>query len=95
MGKRGIIDYILFYAYAMFGVFLTAIQFIFIFPLQKFRGKKALIHWGEIAFHIAIFVALFNWASSQGVASEVFSIWFWPLIFFGCLNSEVLAKRTG
>ncbi|MEO6563892.1 MAG: fatty acid desaturase, partial [Nitrosospira sp.] len=45
MGKRGIIDYILFYAYAMFGVFLTAIQFIFIFPLQKFRGKKALIHW--------------------------------------------------
>ena len=96
MGKRGIIDYILFYAYAMFGVFLTAIQFIFIFPLQKFRGKKALIHWGEIAFHIVIFVALFNWASSQSVASEVFSIWFWPLIFFGFLNSvRFVAEHYG
>ena len=96
MGKRGIGDYILFYAYAMFGVFLTAIQFIFIFPLQKFRGKKALIHWSEIAFHIIVFAALFNWASSQGIVSEVFAIWFWPLIFFGFFNSvRFVAEHYG
>ena len=96
MGKRGIGDYILFYAYAMFGVFLTAIQFIFIFPLQKFTGKKALIHWSEIAFHVIVVVTVFNWASRQGIASEVFEIWFWPLIFFGFFNSvRFVAEHYG
>jgi fatty acid desaturase len=96
MGKRGIGDYILFYAYAMFGVFLTAIQFILIFPLQKFRGTKALIHWSEIGFHIVVFVTAFSWASSQGVVSEVFSIWFWPIIFFGFFNSvRFVAEHYG
>jgi len=96
MGKRKFGDYLLFYAYALFGVFLTAIQFIFIFPLQKFRGKKALIHWSEIALHVIVAVAIFNWASSQGIASEVFAVWFWPLIFFGFFNSvRFVAEHYG
>ena len=87
MGKRAVGDYILFYAYAMFGVFLTAIRFIFIFTLQKFRGKKALIHWTKWHCHVIVVVAVFNWASRQGIVSEVFAIVFWPLIFFGFFNS--------
>ncbi len=96
MGKRGIGDYILFYAYALFGILLTAIQFTFIFPIQKFRGKKALIHWGEIALHIIIVVAIFYWASSREIVSEVFAIWFWPLVFFGFFNSiRFIAEHYG
>lgn len=96
MGKRGIGDYILFYAYALIGILLTAIQFTFIYPLQKFRGRKALIHWSEIALHIIIVVVIFYWASSQGIVSEVFSIWFWPLVFFGFFNSiRFVAEHYG
>ena len=96
MGKRGIGDYILFYAYALFGVFLTAIQFILIYPLQQFRGKKALIHWGEILLHIIIAFAIYYWAKSQGIVAEVFAVWFWPLIFFGFFNSvRFLAEHYG
>ncbi len=96
MGQRKFGDYLLFYAYALFGVFLTAIQFIFIFPMKKFRGTKALIHWSEIALHVIVAVAIFNWASNQGIASEVFALWFWPLIFFGFFNSiRFVAEHYG
>ncbi|MEK7779550.1 MAG: fatty acid desaturase [Pseudomonadota bacterium] len=96
MGKRGIGDYILFYAYGLVGVFLTAIQFTFIFPIQKFKGAKALIHWAEIALHLALAAAIFYWAFSQGIASEVFAIWFWPLVFFGFFNSvRFVAEHYG
>jgi fatty acid desaturase len=96
MGKRGISDYILFYAYALIGVLLTAIQFTFIYPIQKFRGAKALIHWSEIALHIIVGVAIFYWASSQGIAAEVFAVWFWPLVFFGFFNSiRFVAEHYG
>jgi fatty acid desaturase len=96
MGKRGISDFILFYAYAFFGVFLTAIQFIFIYPIQKFRGRRALTHWSEITLHIIFIVAISYWASSQGILSEVFAVWFWPLIFFGLFNSvRFVAEHYG
>lgn len=96
MGKRGVVDYILFYAYALIGVLLTAIQFIFIFPLQKLRGAKALAHWSEIALHAVIVVIIFEWSKSQGIASEVFQLWFWPLIFFGFFNSvRFIAEHYG
>jgi fatty acid desaturase len=93
MGKRKFGDYLLFYAYALFGVFLTAIQFIFIFPMKKFRDTKALVHWSEIALHVIVAVAIFNSASNQGIASEVFALWFWPLIFFGFFNSVRFAAE--
>jgi len=96
MGKRGVGDYFLFYSYALIGVFLTAIQFTFIYPVQKFRGKRALIHLSEIILHIVIFVMIYYWAASQGIVSEVFAIWFWPLIFFGFLNSvRFVAEHYG
>jgi fatty acid desaturase len=96
MGKRGVGDFILFYAYALIGVLLTAIQFTFIFPIQKFRGRRALTHWSEITLHIIIVVAIFYWASGQGILSEVFAIWFWPLIFFGLFNSvRFIAEHYG
>lgn len=96
MGKRGVGDFILFYAYAVVGVFLTAIQFTLIFPLKVLRGKKALIHWSEIALHVAVMWAVFDWAASQGIASKVFDVWFWPLVFFGFFNSvRFIAEHYG
>lgn len=96
MGERGVGDFILFYAYATVGVFLTAIQFTLIFPLKVLRGKKALIHWGEIALHIVVMWAVFDWAASQGIANQLFSVWFWPLIFFGFFNSmRFIAEHYG
>lgn len=96
MGKRGIGDFILFYAYALVGVFLTAIQFTLIFPLQVLRGRKALFHWLEIALHILVMWGLFYWAASQGIADQVFALWFWPLIFFGFFNSiRFIAEHYG
>lgn len=96
MGKRGIGDFILFYAYALVGVFLTAIQFTLIFPLQALRGRKALFHWLEIALHISVMWGLFHWAASHGMADQVFALWFWPLIFFGFFNSiRFIAEHYG
>lgn len=96
MGKRGVGDFILFYAYAIIGVFLTAIQFTLIFPLKILRGKKALIHWSEIALHIVVMWAVFDWAASQSITNQVFNVWFWPLIFFGFFNSmRFIAEHYG
>jgi fatty acid desaturase len=96
MGKRGVGDFILFYAYAVVGVFLTAIQFTLIFPLRVLRGKKALIHWSEIVLHIAVMWIIYDWAASHGIENQVFDIWFWPLIFFGFFNSiRFIAEHYG
>ncbi|MBX9613790.1 MAG: fatty acid desaturase [Burkholderiales bacterium] len=96
MGQRGVGDFIVFYTYALAGVLLTALQFIFIFPAQSLRGKKAAIHLAEMALHVAVAVALFEWVSRLGVAFHALMLWFWPIVCFSFFNSvRFVAEHYG
>jgi len=96
MGQRGVGDFVLFYAYATLGALLTALQFIIIFPLQSMRGRKAWVHIAEMALHVLVALAIFEWAQSRGLVSQVFAVWFWPIVFFWFFNSvRFVAEHYG
>jgi len=87
MGNRGIGDFILFYAYILVGGILTIIQFTFIYPFQRFRGKKLLIHVGELALRVLVYTALILWTSRLGVLDRFLQLWLIPAYIFSLLNS--------
>ena len=87
MGKRGIWDFVLFYAYIFAGGILTIIQFTFIYPLQRFHGKKLLIHLGELALRVVLYTGLILWTARLGVLPEFLQIWLIPAYIFSLLNS--------
>ena len=62
MGKRGVLDFVLFYAYIIGGALLSFIHFNFIYPVQRFGPKQWAIHLFETALKIACYWALIAWA---------------------------------
>ena len=44
MGQRTLGDFLLFYAYVLVGGVLTILQFVLLYPAQKFRGEKLALH---------------------------------------------------
>jgi fatty acid desaturase len=87
MGQRGFWDFVLFYAYIVVGGILTIIQFTFIYPLQKFRQKQLLIHWGEVTLRVVFYTGLILWTSSLGVREQFLRLWLIPGYIFSFLNS--------
>ncbi len=96
MGKRGVGDFILFYAYILFGAALTLLNFVALYPIAAFRGKKLLIHLGEITLHAVIYAALIVWLRERSILEPFLRVWLIPFIFFGYLNSmRFLAEHYG
>lgn len=87
MGKRGVGDFVLFYAYMLIGVLLTVLQFNFIYPLQQFRGKRLLIHVGELALRVLLYSGLIIWTRQLGVLDQFLGVWLIPAVVFSLLNS--------
>lgn len=87
MGQRGLADFVLFYGYILVGGILTIIQFTFIYPLQKFRGKKLLIHSAEVALRVLLYTGLILWTARLGVLHQFLQIWLIPAYLFSLLNS--------
>jgi fatty acid desaturase len=87
MGQRTFADFLLFYAYILLGGVLTIIQFILLYPLQKFRGKKLLIHCGELVLRLVLYTGLILWAMELGVLGDFLKLWLIPGYIFSLLNS--------
>ena len=87
MGKRGVLDFILFYAYILIGGVLTIIQFTLIYPLQKFNRTQWFIHSGELLLRVIVLGGLIVWTSQLGVLDRFLKVWLIPAYIFSFLNS--------
>jgi fatty acid desaturase len=87
MGKRGFFDFVLFYAYILVGGVLTIIQFNFIYPFQRFRRKKLLIHVFELSLRAVLYTGLIVWTANMGVLEKFLKLWLIPGYIFSFLNS--------
>jgi fatty acid desaturase len=87
MGRRGVLDFIAFYAYIVAGALLTLIHFTFIYPIKYFDRRRWAIHCGEIALKAVCYIAFLSWAQRHGVRGEVLALWFAPVIAFSVFNS--------
>ena len=87
MGKRGILDFVLFYTYIVAGAVLSFLHFNLIYPIQRFNLKKWSIHLFETVLKIACYWALIAWAVNNGVLAKTLEVWLIPVFFFSLFNS--------
>jgi fatty acid desaturase len=87
MGKRGVLDFVVFYAYIVIGGLLTLLQFTLIYPAQKFTRQQWLIHLGEISLRVLVLTGLLVWTSRLGVQGQFLALWLIPAYIFSLLNS--------
>ena len=96
MGKRGVLDFVAFYAYMVIGVVLSFIHFNLIYPFMKFGPKEWAIHIGETIFKIACYWALIVWAIDNGVLAKTLELWLVPVYIFTLFNSvRFIAEHYG
>ncbi|MGZ3686712.1 MAG: fatty acid desaturase family protein [Bdellovibrionota bacterium] len=95
-GKRGVLDFLMFYGYCFFGVPLSLAQFGAIYAVTSLKGTKALLHWGEMIAHAVIAYFVLSWANNQGILAPVLKVWLYPFLFFGLFNSmRFIAEHYG
>lgn len=87
MGRRGLLDFVLFYAYILIGGFLTVVQFTFIYPFQHFDRRRWLIHGAELLLRVVVIGGLLALAAGHDVLGRVLAIWLIPAFLFTLLNS--------
>jgi fatty acid desaturase len=87
MGQRGVLDFVLFYAYILVGGVLTIIQFTFIYPFQRFPPQKLLVHLAEVSLRVMLYTGLIVWTAKLGVLGQFLKLWLVPGYIFSFLNS--------
>lgn len=87
MGKRGVLDFIAFYTYAVAGAALSFVHFNLIYPIQCFNRRKWMIHLSETVLKIVCYWALLVWAQNHGVLAKTLEVWLIPVFFFSLFNS--------
>jgi fatty acid desaturase len=96
MGRRGVLDFIQFYAYALMGGVLSFIYFNFIYPVKAFGPRQWAIHTVEIALKVAVYWALLGWAADHGTLGKVLGLLLWPILVLSLLNSmRFIAEHYG
>lgn len=96
MGKRGWLDFAVFYTYVTAGIVLLLINFNFVHPFLFLKGKKFWLHWFEVALHVVVYVGVGMWAAHYGVLNKLLEVTLWPLLVFSYLNSfRFLAEHYG
>lgn len=96
MGRRGALDFLLFYAYALAGGVLSFVHFNFIYPFQKFGWRLWRIQLFEILLKVAVFGFLLTWAAREGVLDKALGLWLWPILVLSLLNSmRFVAEHYG
>jgi fatty acid desaturase len=96
MGKRGVADFVLFYAYALIGGVLSFLHFNFIYPVQKFGPRLWAIQIFEVALKVAVYWVVIDWAVANDVLGKVLGLWLWPVLVLSLLNSmRFIAEHYG
>jgi len=87
MGKRGVLDFVLFYAYIIVGGLLTIIHFTLLYPIRQFGRRQWLIHGAELSLRVIVVGGLLVWTSRHGVLDRFLEVWLIPAYIFTFLNS--------
>lgn len=96
MGRRGIADFALFYAYAALGGVLSFIHFNFIYPFQRFGLKLWAIQLFELALKGAVYALVLSAAARHGMLGKALEVWLWPVLVLSLLNSmRFIAEHYG
>jgi fatty acid desaturase len=96
MGKRGVLDFVQFYAYALAGGVLSFIYFNFIYPVKAFGPRQWAIHVFEIVLKVTVYWALLAWAAEHGAVGKVLGLLLWPILVLSLLNSmRFVAEHYG
>lgn len=96
MGRRGVLDFLLFYAYLVVGGVLSFVHFNLLYPLRRFNRRQWAVHGFETALKLAVYWAALSLAHRNGVLVEAIEIWLWPIFFFSLFNSmRFIAEHYG
>lgn len=87
MGRRGVMDFVLFYAYMVAGALLSFVHFNLLYPIKGFNARQWALHLFEIALKVVAYWALVHWALAHGVLAKTLSLWLIPIFVFSLLNS--------
>jgi fatty acid desaturase len=96
MGKRGPLDFLLFYAYALIGGVLSFLHFNFIYPVTQFGIRLWAIQLFEIGLKTVVYWYVLHLAAQHGVFPKVLGLWLWPVFVLSLLNSmRFIAEHYG
>ncbi len=96
MGRRGILDFMLFYAYMAIGAVLSFVHFNLLYPIARFKRRQWAVHIGEIALKIVVYYLVLSYAARYGVLGKTLEVWLWPVFFFSLFNSmRFIAEHYG
>jgi fatty acid desaturase len=96
MGKRGPLDFLQFYAYALIGGVLSFLYFNLIYPVTRFGGRQWAILIFELALKGAVYWIVIAWAIRHGVLAKTLGLWLWPVLVLSLLNSmRFIAEHYG
>lgn len=96
MGKRGVADFVLFYAYALIGGVLSFLHFNFIYPFTKFGLRQWAIQLLEMALKVLLYWWVLDYAAQHGVLGKALGLWLWPVLVLSLLNSmRFIAEHYG
>lgn len=87
MGRRGVMDFVLFYAYMVAGALLSFVHFNLLYPLAGFNARQWAMHLFETALKVVAYWALIDWAIAHDVLAKTLSLWLIPIFIFSLLNS--------
>jgi fatty acid desaturase len=96
MGKRGPLDFLLFYAYALVGGALSFLHFNFIYPVTKFGPRLWAIQLFEMVMKGLLYWLVLHWAAEHDVLGKALGLWLWPILVLSLLNSmRFIAEHYG
>jgi fatty acid desaturase len=58
-----------------------------LYPAQRFRGQKLVIHCAELALRVVVYTGLILWTMQLGVVDRFLKLWLIPGYLFSLLNS--------
>ena len=96
MGRRGLVDFLQFYAYALVGGALSFLYFNFIYPVKAFKGRQWAVHIFELVLKVLVFWVVLSWAARHGVLDKALGLLLWPILVLSLLNSmRFIAEHYG
>ncbi len=87
MGRRGFLDFLTFYAYALIGGVLTLVHFNVLYPVMRFNRRQWAIHLFEMVLTVGSVWLLVDRARGAGILGPVLAVWLYPVLVFSLLNS--------
>ena len=87
MGRRGIADMLLFYAYMVAGALLSFLHFNVLYPIRSFDRREWAMHLFETALKVATCVGLVYWALAHDTLGKTLALWLIPIFIFSLFNS--------